>query len=88
MNFRDQLKSDFDEIFLKEFGQEITLERNGKHIATIKAIVSRGDILCSTDSDIRAGDVLIQHQRRYDVRSVSLDNGALRVKPNFSPTAS
>lgn len=85
---KDQLKRDFDEIFLKEFGEEFKLERNGKHIATLKAIISRGDILCSTESDIRAGDVLIQHQRRYDVRSVSLDNGALRVKPNFSLTMS
>lgn len=90
MNFKDQLKQDFDNVFLHDFADTYQLIRNGTCIGSVKAVKGKRGLMCSTDADVRIGDVLSFDRNSYVVNGVSVADGALLLcsNPNRSHTVS
>ena len=75
-------KSDFENIFLAEEGQDFTILRNGADAGVVRGIVNRGLVQCKAESDIRIGDVLrLQTQNvSYTVSNVTYETvGSVRT---------
>lgn len=52
------VKSEFENVFLAEEGQDFTIIRNGADAGIVRGIVNLGLIQCKAESDIRIGDLL------------------------------
>ena len=78
----NQIKLDFERVFLTEQGQELKISRGGEVIVSELGLVEDNEIQFKAEADIRVGDTVIAELENtsYKVLRVTYEvNGGVRI---------